>query len=37
MRDLATFIISDMVEEFRKLGNKADVGDWVVDRMRGKK
>ena len=30
MRDLATFIISDMVEEFRKLGNKADIGDWVV-------
>ncbi|MBO4662868.1 MAG: hypothetical protein J5663_00475 [Bacteroidaceae bacterium] len=36
MRDLATFIISDMVEEFRKLGNKADIGDWVVEKMRRK-
>ena len=33
MRDIATFIISDMVEEFRKLGNKADVGDWVVKEL----
>ena len=33
MRDIATFIISDMVEEFRKLGNKADIGDWVVKEL----
>ena len=30
MQDIATFVISDMVEEFRKIGDKADVGDWVV-------
>ncbi len=25
------------VEEFRKLGNKADIGNWVVDRIKRKK
>jgi len=35
--DIATFIMSSSVEKFKELGEKADVGDWIVkERLKQK-
>jgi len=37
MQDIATFIMSSSVDKFKELGEKADVGDWIVkERLKQK-
>ena len=33
MQDIATFIFSYMIPSFRAMGNKCDIGDWIVREM----
>jgi len=29
--------MSASIEKFKELGEKADVGDWIVEKLKGKK